>query len=119
MVPRMGGHEVELCCVTNTQCFINKSLHGEKMGYQFTMKMIGKKDLKSTTFEGKEIYNNHSYEVVTVHSKQLVHNHPLCMNPLFVIIEEVLNLFEGMDVIRMKNNCNSIVHKILISKRHC
>jgi hypothetical protein len=89
------------------------------MGYKFTVKMSGKKDLKSTTFEGKEIYNNHSYEVVIVHSKQLVHNHPLCMNPQFVIIEEVLNLFEGMDVICMKNNCNSIVHKILISKRHC
>lgn len=115
----MEGHEVELCCVTNTQCLTNKSLHGEQMDYQFTMKMIGKKDMKSTTCEGKEIYNNHSYEVVTVHSKQLVHNHPPYVNPQFVIIEEVLNLFEGMDVICMKNNHNSIVDKILINKRHC
>jgi len=89
------------------------------MGYQFNMKMIGKKDLKPTTFEGKEIYNNHFYEVVTIHSNQLVHNHQLCMNLQLVIIKEVSNLFEGMDVIHMKNNCNSIVHKILINKRHC
>jgi hypothetical protein len=74
------------------------------MGYQFNMKMIGKKDLKPTTFEGKEIYNNHFYEVVTIHSNQLVHNHQLCMNLQLVIIKEVSNLFEGMDVIHMKNN---------------